>query len=250
MKVVFLCVYCYWIPLASGESLTLNCSDRYWYPLLYAQDDQAGGILYDIVMKAIESLKIEALIEPVPFRRAIVRSRSGKIDGIIAVGFQPELSQFLDYPHGAEKDIESRWRIMQVDHVVVSFAEDEYEFEGDLNTLHPPVRLLQGSPIIDDLSKAGIETQEVREEVQNFFKLIRDRKGVIITTTVAAEIMNRDPRFKGRIKIHETPVSSHSYYLAFSKKSHLTPEDKERIWQEISRWREDYIFMLQVFSRY
>lgn len=247
---VFLGAFCIWTPPTSGESLKLNCSDRYWYPFLYTQDDQARGILCDIVKKAIESLKIKALIEPVPFRRAIVRARKGKVDGVIAVGFHPDLSQVLDYPPGTEKDIESPWRIMQVDHVVVSFAEDNYEFEGDLKTLPSPVRLMQGAPLVDDLSKAGIDVQEVREDVQNFLKLSRDRKGVIITTSVAAEMMNRDPRFKGKIKIHAMPVASHSYYLAFSKKSRLSPEDKERIWEEISRWRDDYIFMLQVFSQY
>lgn len=248
--VFFLSVFCIWTPPASGENLKLNCSDRYWYPFLYTQDDQARGILYDIVKKALESLKIKALIEPVPFRRAIVNARRGKVDGVVAVGFQPDLSQVLDYPPGAEKDIESPWRIMQVDHVVVSLAEDNYEFEGDLKTLPPPVRLLRSAPIVDDLSKAGIEVQEVREDVQNFLKLSRDRKGVIITTSVVAEKMNRDPRFKGRIKIHATSVASHSYYLAFSKNIRLSPEDKKRIWKEISRWRDDYIFMLQVFSQY
>jgi hypothetical protein len=248
--VVFLGALCIRTPSANSENLKLNCSDRYWYPFLYTRDDQSGGILYDIVEKAVASLKMEALIEPVPFRRAIVRARNGKVDGVIAVGFHPDLSQVLDYPPGSAKDIESPWRIMQVGYVVVSFAEDGYEFEGDLKTLPPPVRVLQGSPVIDDLSKAGIDAQEVREEVQNFLKLSRDKKGVIITTSMAAEMMNRDPRFHGRIKIHAAPVASHSYYLAFSKKSRLSQEDKKRIWQEISRWRDDYIFMLQVFSRY
>ena len=99
------------------------------------------------------------------------------MDGVIAVGFQPDQAQVLDYPPGAEKDVVSPWRIMQVDHVVVSLAEDGYEFEGDLKTIPPPVRLLPGDPLLDDLNKAGIEAQEVREDVQNFLKLSRDRKG-------------------------------------------------------------------------
>jgi ABC-type amino acid transport substrate-binding protein len=247
---IFLGALCCWTPAAGGESLRLNCSDRYWYPFLYTQDDQVRGILYDIVKQAIASLKIEALVEPAPFRRAIARARSGKVDGLIAVEFQPDLSHVLDYPPAAEKDIESPWRIMQVDFVVVSVAEDEYEFEGDPRTLPPPVRVLQGTSIADELSKAGVDVQEVREEIQNFLKLSRDRKGVIVTTSMAAELMNRDPRFGGRIKIHATPVASRSYHLAFSKKSRLSTEDKERIWKEVSRWRDDYAFMLQVFSRY
>lgn len=247
---VFFVAVCVWSTAASGERLILNCSDRYWYPFLYTRDDQVKGIFYDIVEKALASLHLEARIEPVPSRRAIARARSGQVDGVIAVGFSPDLSLVLDYPPGAQRDIESPWRIMQVDFVVVSMAEDGYEFEGNLRTLPSPVRVLQGTPIVDDLSKAGVGVQEVREEVQNFLKLDRDRKGVIITTSLTAEMMNRDPRFNGRIKIHATPVASYSYYLAFSRKSRISAEEKEKIWKEISRWRDDYIFMLQVFSQY
>lgn len=235
---------------ASDEHLKLNCLERYWYPFLYSQDDQTKGILYDIVSKALENLKIKALAEPVPFRRAMVNVREGKVDGVVAVGYQPDMMQDLDYPPNADKDLESPWRILQVDYVVVSYAKNSYEFEGSLKTLPDPVRLLQDVPIIDDLSKMGIDVQEVRDDVQNFHKLMRDKNGVIITTSVTAEMMNRDPRFIGRIKIHAIPVASHSYFLAFSKKSRLSSEDKMRIWKEIKRWRDDYIFMLKVFSKY
>lgn len=241
---------CTRIAPASDEHLRLNCSERYWYPFLYAQDDQARGILYDIVSKALENLKIKVLVKPVPFRRAMVNVREGSVDGVVAVGYQRDMMQDLDYPPDADKDLESPWRIMQVDHVVVSYAENSYEFEGALKTLPAPVRLLQDAPMIDDLCRMGIEAQEVRDDVQNFLKLMRDKNGVIITTSVTAEMMNRDSRFKGKIKIHATPVASHSYYLAFSKKSRLSSEEKMRIWKEIKRWRDDYIFMLQVFSKY
>lgn len=250
MIAVFLGAFCIWTPSAGSEILKLNCSDGYWYPFLYTRNDQAGGILYDIVNKAIESLNMEPMIEPVPFRRAIVRARRGEVDGVITVGFHPDLDPILDYPPGAEKDPESPWRIMQVDHVVVSGAKDEYVFKGDLKTLPPPVRLLQHSPIIEDLHKKGIDAQEVQEDIQNFLKLMRDGHGVILTTSVFAEMMNRDQRFKGRIKIHGTPVASHSCYLAFAENSSLSPAARKRIWKEIVRWRDDYIFMLQVFSQY
>lgn len=250
MAVLVTVFYCTRTAPASSEILTLNCSERYWYPFLYTQEGQARGILYDIVNKAVKNLKIKAHVEPVPFRRAVAYARKGKTDGIIGVGFHSHLRQILDYPPGAEKDTESPWRIMQVDHVVVCFAEKHYELADGLKSLPAPVRILQNSPVVDHLEKLGIKTQEVREDLQNFQKLVRDKKGVVITTSVVAEMMNRDPRYKGKIKIHETPVASHAYYLAFSKKSRLAPEDKERLWREIVRWRDDYVFMLQMFSRY
>ncbi len=235
---------------ANGKPLPLSCPDGYWYPFLYTQDDQPKGILYDIVKKAFENLEIDVRIYSMPFRRIVVSGQKGTVDGIVGIGFDPGLSQILDYPPGAEKDVESPWRIMQVDHVVVSAIDDSYEFEGDLNTLPLPVRVLQGDPVIDDLNKVGVEIQEVRKDVQNFLKLIRDKAGVIVTTSVVAELMNGDPRFQGKIKIHATPVASHSYHLVFTKKSDISSEEKKRIWREVGRLRDDYIFILQVFSRY
>ncbi len=239
-----------WSAAAIDQTLKLSCSDRYWYPFLFIQDGQVSGIFYDITVKALERLKIEARIEPVPFRRAIANARKGKVDGVIGVGFHPDLLQALVFPPDADKDMESPWRILQVDYVIVSSIEDSYEFEGNLDTLPLPVRLLQDAPIMEDLTNAGIDFQEVREDSQNFLKLIRDKKGTVITTSVVAEAMIQNPRFTGKIKIHGTPAASHSYYLAFSRKSRLSSEDKERIWKEVMRWRDDYIFILQVYSQY
>ena len=235
--------------LADSKSIKLNCSEGYWYPFLYTQDNQERGLMYDIVSKALESLGIKADFEPLPIRRAIFYAQEGEADGVI-VDYHPDLAELLDYPPDADKDVESPWRIMQVDNVVVSVAEDPYEFEGDLKTLPLPVRVLRESAIIADLNNAGKVVEDVSEDIQNFQKLLRDKRGVIITTTVIAEMMDREPLFKGKIKIHATPVDSVSYYLAFSKKSSLSSEDKERIWKEIARWRDDYIFMLQMFSQY
>lgn len=87
-------------------------------------------------------------------------------------------------------------------------------------------------------------------DAQNFGKLIRDRKGAVITTSVVAEIMNRKLKYRNKLKISATPVRSDSYYLVFSKKSRFAYTEKKRVWQEIARWRDDYIFMLQVYSQY
>ena len=235
--------------LADSNSIKLNCSEGYWYPFLYPQDNQERGLMHDIVSKAFESLGIKVTFEPLPIRRAIFYAQEGEADGVI-VDYHSDLAEFLDYPPDADKDVESPWRIMQVDNVVVSFADDPYEFEGDLQTLPLPVRVLRESAIITELNKAGKVVEDVNEDIQNFQKLLRDKRGVIITTTVIAEIMARDPFFKDKIRIQATPVDSVSYYLAFSKKSSLSSEDKERIWKEIARWRDDYIFMLQMFSQY
>lgn len=235
---------------ADDAPLQLNALERDWYPFLFKQDGLPQGIFYDIVGKALASLEIKSEIAFVPVKRAIHYAKYGKADGIIALGYQSGLEPFLDYPPGADTGAESAWRIIQIDHVVVSSATGNYEYDGDLKTIPHPVRILTGAPIVENLEKTGVRYETVANDSQNFGKLIRDGNGAIITTSVVAEIMNRKPIYRNKIKISATPVSSDSYHLVFSKKSRLSGAEKQRLWQEIARWRNDYIFMLQVFSQY
>ena len=72
LMVVFLGVFGAWTSPASGQNLKLAASDRYWPRFYIPVTTGVVGILHDIVKKAVESLEIEAIVEPVPLRRAIV----------------------------------------------------------------------------------------------------------------------------------------------------------------------------------
>lgn len=235
---------------AQQEGLKLACPDRYWYPFLYQDKDGTKGVFYDLVTRSLENLDIRVTIEGYPIMRAIRYSSQGKVDGVLGIAFSSGLEETMDFPPGSDTEVVSPWRLMQVDDVVVSCEGQDYEFEGDLSTLPQPVRVVIGSPLLPQLAEAGIRTEKVHEDIQNFRKLVRDRKGVLITSSVIAEIMNLDPAYQNKLKIHSTPISSISYYLVFSKRSALPDKEKNMIWKEIIRWRDDYVFMLKVFSLY
>ncbi|MDM8516501.1 hypothetical protein QUF76_09895, partial [Desulfobacterales bacterium HSG16] len=145
---------------------------------------------------------------------------------------------------------ESKWRIMQVDHMVITHMDSQYEFEGDIKTLPAPIRLPFGEALATDLEKAGLKVDMAKEARNNFRKLMRDKTGVVITTSVMAEEMNKQFEFKDKFIISPTPLASQSYFLAFSKKSEVSDDEKKKIWEEIARWRDDYLFMLQIFAQY
>ena len=234
-----------------SQQLVFNCPDQNWYPFLFVEgDDQPRGILIDIVQKALSNLNIEVAIHPVPLKRAIVNSQRGKSDGIIGIGYRAELDKELAYPPGAAGALESNWRILQIDHVVVTAAGDPYVFDGRIETLPEPVRLIYGSPILGELQEAGVKPQELRGDKQNLMQLLRDNNGVAITTSVVAEMMAKQPEFNGMFNIQATVLASHSYHLAFTRQSAIPDNLKPEIWQEIQRVRDDFIFILQVFSQY
>ena len=233
-----------------AETLKLCVDSRYWYPFTYEENSQARGIHVDIVKQALVNLGYSVQIAPVPRKRCIYLVQSGSIDGMISVAPTEELSGTLDFPPNATKTKESPWRIMQVDHMVVTHVDDPYEFENDINTLPVPVRIPRGESILEILKKAGLAIEEVSTDEQNFGKLERDKRGVIITTSVMAESMNKNPNFQGKFNIQATPLLSQSYHLVFNLNARLSYDDKQRIWNEIARLRDDYVFMLQIFAQY
>ncbi|MFO7819027.1 MAG: hypothetical protein R6V17_02215 [Halanaerobacter sp.] len=140
---------------------------------------------------------------------------------------------------------------MQVDNVVVTHASDDYEFDGEVANLPSPVRIIYGENILErKLSGIDARIEKVKTNVQNFKKLMRDENGVLITTTVTAENMYQDSRFKGKIRIHHRPVTSLSHHLAIAEESDLTAEDKKEIWDEIAKLRKDYAYMLGLYAQY
>lgn len=239
-------------PAAGAQNKTLSlCADaRDWYPFTYQDNGEAKGLHIDIVKQALTQLGYDLNIQLYPRLRCVRNVRNNDMAGMISLEYDPEMATFLEYPADAAQASESSARIMQVDHVVVTYGSDAYEFEGDLRTMPDPVRVIAGESIIGKLQQAGVRSEDVTTDLQNFRKLMRDRKGVVVTTSLMAEKINRQPEFKGKFKISMEPLVSQSYHLAFSKNAELTAEEKQRIWAEIAKLRDDYVYMLQIFAQY
>lgn len=235
---------------AAAEDLNLCVDSRHWYPFTFSEQGRAKGMHVEIVRSALENLGYRVLIAPVPRRRCVRLVEKGTADGMISVAHAAELGKIMEFPSGAATDSESPWRIMQVDHMAVTHLSDPYEFENDIANLPNPVRVPQGESLIAELKNAGRFVEEARTDEQNFGKLKRDKGGTVVTTSVMAEAMNNDEGFKGVFRIQSTPLFSQSYHLAFHRGAKLSSGEMEKIWREVARLRDDYVYMLQLFARY
>lgn len=232
-----------------AKSITLAVDERDWSPFTFQEKGRPSGMHIELVTHALQELGYEVKIIPYPRKRSIHNTNSGNVDGMISITFHPKLALTMTFPKDAAPAIESAWRIMQVDHVLVT-PKTGFDYSGDLKTLPMPVRIPQGETIGLDLKKAGLQVDEGRSDILNFRKMVRDRDGSVVTTSIIAERIIEAPAFKDKIKIHAIPISSQSYFLAFSRVSPFSYEEKQRIWNEIQKWRNDYVFMLQVFAKY
>lgn len=233
----------------SAKSLTLSVDERDWFPFTFQKTGASTGMHIELVTHALQKLGYKVNIIPYPRKRAIHNAKSGLVDGMVSISFHPNLSSTMIFPKDAAIEKESAWRIMQVDHVLIT-PKTEFDYSGDLKTVPVPVRIPSGETISLHLKKAGLKVDEARSDLVNFRKMNRDRDGSVVSTSIMAERLNENPVFADKIKIHAIPISSQSYFLAFSRVSSLSHEEKQQIWDEIQKWRNDYVFMLQVYAKY
>lgn len=234
---------------AYSKTIKLTIDERNWYPFAYVDNDTPAGMHVELVKKALTSLGYSTSIDYLPRKRCLFSIDQGTIDAMISISYNQEVAKGMDFPEDAQKSVESQWRIMQVDQVVVTMKSD-YEFDGKIESLPEPVRIPSGESITAYISASGKMIDEAKTDEQNFGKMRRDISGCVITTTMVAEKIAMMPEYAGKINIHAIPLASLSYHLGFSKKTSITPEEKKAIWEEIKKWRENYVFMLQLYSQY
>lgn len=242
------------VPSVHSESdkEILICTDQnYWYPYSYQENNISKGIHVDIVDKALNNLGYKVIFKPLPWKRCIQSAELGKYGGIVSASYKPERAVVLNYPEDASNNIESKWRITQVEYTFIGHKLDSYEFKGDLDSLPRPVRGPLGYAVVDDLRNTGLAVLTASDTKDLVRHLIRTKKGVIVTPRRNAEALVQDPEFSHELKIHKTPMTSKSYYLVFSKKTKsLDRNHMLAIWNEIARLRDDKAFMKQLNEKY
>jgi polar amino acid transport system substrate-binding protein len=234
----------------SDKELLLCCDERDLYPFTYMLGDEAAGMYIDIVKEAASRCGYELKIKMYPLKRCIRMAEHSEVDGIISVVYDRQNAPYFEYPPNTPNIKESEWAIMQVDEVLVTPIESDYEFTGKIRSLPAPVRVTEGVSIAPYLRQAGLTVEESSADRQNLTKLVRDKTGSAVMSSVTAERLFQDEAFKGKIKISSSPLKSESYFLVFSWGSRLSPQERRKLWDEIAKVRKDYIFMMGAFSQY
>ncbi len=237
---------------AYSKDLINICTDaNYWYPYSYEKNRRSEGLHIDIVAAALKNLDYQFKFTPLPWKRCLAKTKTGKYNALISASYKPERAEYLHYPADASTAAKSEWRITQVEYVVVSNIDDPYEYNGNLSSLPHPVRAPLGYSIVDDLKKKEIEVATTYTSIDNCELLIKSKQGVVITPLQNARRFNKNPLFQNKLKIHDIPVASKSYYFVFSKKNPGLPKSTfEKIWREIKRLRENKQFLLPLIDKY
>ena len=139
---------------------------------------------------------------------------------------------------------------MQVEYVLVTMSDSDYEFTGDIKSIPEPVRAPRGYSIVDDLRKKGLKVITHKTE-RNLRSVARMKKGSVITIPTNAKILLEKLNLTDTMKIHETPIKSKSYFMLFSRNtSKISMEEISAVWKEIAKLRDDMDFMGKLQNKY
>ena len=250
LKVLFVV----FISLAPAGVLAKNihvCVDDDWFPYTFKENGKAVGIHVDIVRKAIENLGDTVELAPLPWKRCLSLGQSGKVAAVMSASYKDERAEFAYYPNDAKTAKMSKGRIDQVEHVLVTRHDDPYEFNKDWTTIPQPVGVGgMGSSITGELRKQGLQVIENNTKTGGLSMLMLKRVNSISFNPLQAKHSNSTGEFKGKLKINKIPLRSKSYFIIFSKKGDVSQEQREEIWESLSKVRSDEKFMLNTFDKY
>ena len=246
--VILLLPFMYTAVLA--QTLKIATDENMWYPYSYMEEDESKGLHVDVVRLVLKNLGYSFSLTPLPWKRALALTKNGLYDAIISSSYNPDRATYLYYPHDANLVQKSVYRISQVEYSIVTYIDLPYEFDGNVGTLPYPVRGTLGYSVVDDLIKEGIAVDVAPGDIHSFKKLLRDQDGCIVTLRQIANMLVENPEFKGKIKTSKVPFKSKSYFLIFSKKSHIQLAERKKIWQEVRNIRDDVAVMEKLLEKY
>lgn len=232
-----------------AQTIRIVTDQNTWYPYSYEDKGASKGLHIDIVTQVLKNIGYSFSFRPLPWKRCLYWMETGKFDAVISASYQLKRVQYLYYPEGATAK-KAKYRITQVEYSIITCIDSPYQFNGDVKSLPTPVRAPRGYSVIDDLKKENIIVDEGTNTIINFMKLLRDRKGCVITLQQNAVMLMKRSDFNGKIRINTIPFKSKSYFMLFSKKSAISKLQRKKIWEEIKKIRENDALMKTLLEKY
>ncbi len=248
--VLAFCVFILAINVSHAKTINICTDMNTWYPFTYKEKGASRGMHVDIVAQALKNLRYDFKFTPVLWDRCLTMTTQGIYDALVSGSYKAKRAEKLYYPDDAATEKKSKWRIMQVEYILITPIDNPYEFKGDLKTLPTPIRAPTGYSIVDDLRAKNVKVITGKNK-RNLRNVARLKKGGVITIPSNARMLINKHGYKNKLKIHDIPIKSKSYYMLFSKRSaNLNKEDMLKIWGEIAKLRDDDKFMLKIQTKY
>ncbi|OUR90259.1 hypothetical protein A9Q81_19895 [Gammaproteobacteria bacterium 42_54_T18] len=234
---------------AEGKAISICSDSNYWFPYTFDENGTSKGLHVDLVTNALAKLGIKAVIEPLPWKRCLFSAKKGQYDAVISASYKKGRAEYLYYPDDAALGGVSKQRLTQVEYTILTLKNDAFDFDGDFSKIPEPVRVPLGYSIADDLTKKGLFVQTSTKGIYNSLRnLVNHKTGSIVTTKDFATLVAKDESIG--LHVSSMPIKSKSYFMAFSKKTALTGDERAGIWDVIAAVRADAALMSTLLESY
>ena len=249
--ILFFSAYSEGVNANSTEGKVISiCSDaNYWFPYTFNENGVSKGLHIDLVTNALAKLGVNAVIEPLPWKRCLFSAKKGQYDAVISASYKQGRAEYLYYPDDAALGGVSTQRLTQVEYTILTLTSNAFDFDGDFSKIPEPVRVPLGYSIADDLAKKGLLVKTSTKGIYNSLRnLVNHKMGSIVTTKDIAVLVAKDTSVG--LHISSVPIKSKSYFIAFSKKTALTDSERVEIWNNIAALRDDAALMSTLLEPY
>jgi polar amino acid transport system substrate-binding protein len=184
-------------------------------------DGQISGIFYDALIVAANNADIDLEIQTLPWGRAQIEVKQGRVDAILPVVKTPERESFLFYP---ERPID------HFDFSIFTHNNNTLEFTGDLEQLRGlTIGKILGGKMHPNYHKAlaqGVFLEERRRTIDQLSKGVSLGRIDAFTMPKLMGLWSIKKLKITNLKVHDKPYGVASVFIALSKKS----QNKD-VWQ-------------------
>lgn len=228
--------------------LLLNFSSHADIIIAYAKDsseiDQTPSKKQKIEIKKIQKISsahnINVIFKPIPWKRALVLLKAGKIDGLINASYKTKRAIFAQYPMKDSKldstkklnDGNSYYLFRHINNTKIRWDGEDFLGKGIVGAM-------KEYAVVDDLRKHVNIT--IQEEVRHS-KLLESLlnytiDGYAATNAIINNSIKENPRLFKSIIQDPIPIRKKEYYLIFSKVTYKDKSaDMEKIWDGLKEY--------------
>ena len=219
------------------------CTDKAtWKPYSYLVNGVPTGVHVEIFKNICHTLKYKCSFIPLPWKRCLSELKEGTFDATVPAAFNEEREVYLHYPYNSFNEGHSGRYLSKVSYHIISMKEEDYIFEGDLNSLPNPVRTMLGYHVTSSLKRHNIKVKNFNSVEDMINHLFKTRKGSVVTVKDNLKAISLTANEIDSLNVSKVPLQTKYYYIPFSKRSNLDKSVRKKIWDELIKLRKrEYI---------
>lgn len=221
----------------TGADITICIDCNPWYPYSYHRNGTVKGAHVEIVMEACKNKNHNCIFKSYPWKRCLYNAKKGKVDAILSASFTFGRNAYLHFPSDAEPDKRSNWRLGIVSYQLVTHKSSNFHFTGDLSMFPKPIYAELGYSVVSKLKALGLQVKTYPTAMNILEVLAKTKEGSFISVPGNIHVMGKEIKILDQLTIHPVNIYEASYFLPFSRKSKLTANQRQELWNEIANVR-------------